>query len=277
MLISVILPTYNNEKTISDSIRSILNQSYRKFELIIINDCSTDKTKEIINTFDDSRIVYIENNQNLGRSRSRNKAIEIAKGEFIAVMDGDDISIPTRVDIQLKYLNDNPNIDLVASNIIFFTNNNVKGVSNVKLNELKNINFFFRPIGLPHVTWMCRKNFFLNFKYNSNIPATIDQDLLLRSFKSNNYFLINEPLVFVNEPKSYAIKYKLKQVYILFRARMKFIINDSSFHFIPIIFLVFLISCIFYAFGLRTNKIITSHNLYYQKILNKLLSKEPYN
>ena len=60
-MISVILATYNNEKTIFNSISSILNQNYKNFELIIINDCSSDKTKQIINSFDDKRIVYLEN------------------------------------------------------------------------------------------------------------------------------------------------------------------------------------------------------------------------
>jgi len=95
-MISVILSTYNDEQTISYAIKSILNQSYPNFELIIINDCSTDKTKELIQSFDDSRLIYMENQKNIGRSRSRNKGIKIAKGEFIAIMDGDDISAPNR-------------------------------------------------------------------------------------------------------------------------------------------------------------------------------------
>ena len=277
MLISVILPTYNNEETIFNSIRSILDQSYKKFELLIVNDCSTDKTKQIIKSIDDSRIVYIENRKNIGRSQSRNKAIDKAKGSYIAVMDGDDISIPVRFELQINYLLKNPKVDLVASNIIFFNNNVVRGVSDVKLKSLKNLNFFFRPIGLPHVTWMARKDFFLNFKYNPNIPATIDQDLLLRSFKSNNYFLITEPLVFVNEPNNFNIKYKLKQIYILLIARLKFISKNKIYHLLPLIIFIFIISSIFYIFGLRTNKIVTTRNHYYQKILKDILNKDSNN
>ena len=80
-MISVILSTHNDENTISDAINSILNQSYTDLELIIINDCSTDKTKEVIKSFDDRRLIYLENKTNIGRSRSRNKAIKIAKGD----------------------------------------------------------------------------------------------------------------------------------------------------------------------------------------------------
>ena len=272
-MISVILPTYNNERTIFDSIQSILNQSYQNFELIIVNDCSKDNTKKVIKSFDDSRIVYLENDRNIGRSQSRNKAIKKAKGNFIAVMDGDDISVTERLDIQLKYLMNNPNIDLVASNIIFFTNNKVTGVSDVKIYTLKNFNFFLRPIGLPHVTWMVRKDFFVNFKYNPNISMTIDQDLLLRSFKSFNYSLLKEPLVFVNEPKKNKIRYKLNQLYVLFLARLKFMNNYKLFYHFPIIVFIFIISSIFYTFGLRTNKIIKTLNHHYQNLLNEIKVK----
>ena len=272
-MISVILPTYNNEQTIFDSIKSILNQSYKNFELIIVNDCSKDNTKKVIKSFDDSRIVYLENDRNIGRAQSRNKAIKKAKGNFIAVMDGDDISVPERLDIQLKYLMNNPSIDLVASNIIFFTDNKVIGVSDVKMYSLKDFNFFLRPIGLPHVTWMVRKDFFVNFKYNPNISMTIDQDLLLRSFKSFNYFLLKEPLVFVNEPKKNKIRYKLNQLYVLFLARLKFMNKHKLFYHFPIIVFIFIISSIFYTFGLRTNKIIKNLNHHYQNLFNEIKVK----
>ena len=272
-MISVILPTYNNERTIFNSIKSILNQSYQDFELIIINDCSTDKTKQVIESFDDNRIIYLENNKNIGRSKSRNIAIKKAKGDFIAVMDGDDISVPDRLDKQFKYLLENPKIDLVASNIIFFTDGKVKGISNVKIHCPKNLNFFLRPIGLPHVTWMARKDFFVNFKYDTSLPVTIDQDLLLRSFKSFRCSLLEEPLVFVNEPKKTKINHKLKQIYILFLARLKFINMNKSFHFFPIIIFIYLISSICYILGMRTNKIITNLNEQYQNLYDKIIDK----
>ena len=103
-MISVILSTHNDEKTISDAIKSILNQSYYNFELIIINDGSNDNTKQVIKSFNDKRIVYLENKKNIGRSRSRNNAIKISKGDFIAIIDGDDIAAPNRLHVQINYL-----------------------------------------------------------------------------------------------------------------------------------------------------------------------------
>ena len=101
-MISIILPTYNNEQTIFYSIDSILNQSYPNFELIIVNDFSTDKTKQVIKSFNDSRIVYLENDSNIGIILSIIKGIKSAKGDFIARMDGDDIAVPERLNIQGK-------------------------------------------------------------------------------------------------------------------------------------------------------------------------------
>lgn len=272
-MISIVLPTYNNEQTIFYSINSILNQSYQNFELIIINDFSTDKTKQIILSFDDKRIVYLENNKNIGSSQSRSKGVKKAKGNFIAVIDGDDISVPERLEIQLNYLTNNPNIDLVASNIIFFTDNKVTGVSDFKMNTLKNFNFFLRPIGLPHSTWMVRKEFFVNFKYDPKTLVIEDQYLLLKYFKSFNYFLLKEPLVFYNEPKQKKIRYKLNQLYELFLARLKFINNHKLFYHFPIIVFIFIISSIFYTFGLRTNKTLKTSNNHYQNLLNKITNK----
>ena len=90
MKISVILSVYNEEKYIRKAIESILNQSLKDLELIIINDGSTDNTLDIINSFDDERITVIDNGQNIGPGASRNKGIGIAKGEYISFLDGDD-------------------------------------------------------------------------------------------------------------------------------------------------------------------------------------------
>ena len=131
-LVSIIVPCYNQAHFLGHALQSVLNQTYSNFELIIVNDCSTDKTKEIIKSFDDNRIIYRENEINIGRSRSRNSAIKIAKGNFIAIIDGDDISVPSRFDVQVNYLINNPTIDLVASNVIYFHGNKVLGSSILK-------------------------------------------------------------------------------------------------------------------------------------------------
>ncbi|MCL2202463.1 MAG: glycosyltransferase [Defluviitaleaceae bacterium] len=119
-LVSVIMPTYNAGKTIKDSIQSVLSQSYTYFELIIIDDCSTDNTNEIIHMFTDPRIHYICNEKNSGVATSRNVGIKIATGEWIAFLDSDDIWDADKLTLQLSFANKvNAKISYTAS---FFMN-----------------------------------------------------------------------------------------------------------------------------------------------------------
>lgn len=105
-IISVILPAYNASKTISEAIDSILSQSFKDWEMLVINDGSIDNTKDIIQSYTDSRIKYIENEGNKGLVYSLNRGISLSQGVYIARMDADDISLPTRLEEQLKYLQD---------------------------------------------------------------------------------------------------------------------------------------------------------------------------
>jgi glycosyltransferase involved in cell wall biosynthesis len=109
-LISVIMPVYNGERFLREAINSILCQTLRDFEFIIINDGSTDKTEEIIFSYKDPRIVYVKNECNLKVIKSLNIGIDLAKGKYIARMDADDISLPERFETQMQYLNEHPEI-----------------------------------------------------------------------------------------------------------------------------------------------------------------------
>lgn len=114
--ISVLLPVYNCELYIKEAIDSILNQTFSDFELLIIDDASTDKTLEIIKSFTDSRIVIKEKPKNLGYTDSLNYGLTIAKGEYIARMDGDDYSFPNRFEKQVTYLDSHPEAVLCGAN-----------------------------------------------------------------------------------------------------------------------------------------------------------------
>lgn len=115
-LISVVMPVYNGAKFLHEAIDSILLQSFTDFEFIIINDGSTDKTEEIILSYNDSRIVYIKNEQNLRLIKTLNKAVDFARGRFIARMDADDISMPSRFQRQLAIFKSDNSIDIVNIN-----------------------------------------------------------------------------------------------------------------------------------------------------------------
>ncbi|HEM6924441.1 TPA: glycosyltransferase family 2 protein [Providencia rettgeri] len=117
------MPCYNSDKYISESIDSVLNQTYQNLELIIINDSSTDKTLEIIQSYDDSRIKIINSIANEGVAFSRNKGISVSNGTYIAFLDSDDIWEKTKLEKQLVYLQNGWLI--VCSNYISFDKENI--------------------------------------------------------------------------------------------------------------------------------------------------------
>lgn len=118
--VSCIMPVYNQEKYLSEAINSILGQTYQDFELLIISDHGTsDESLEIINSYSDKRIWHIHNNPPLGLVKSLNLGIEKAKGEYVARMDSDDVSLPNRFEKQVKFLDSHPKIGILGSAIIF--------------------------------------------------------------------------------------------------------------------------------------------------------------
>ena len=116
-LVSVVMGAYNAASYIEEAVLSILNQSYRNLELIVVNDGSTDNTLSILKSIKDDRLIILENDKNYGLVFSANKGIETAKGLFIARMDSDDISLPERISTQVNYLIDHPEFCGVATRI----------------------------------------------------------------------------------------------------------------------------------------------------------------
>ena len=112
VLISVVMPVFNGEKYLKESILSILNQTYKDFEFIIIDDGSQDDSLSIINSFNDSRIKVIRNHHNLGIRKSRHRANKIAQGKYIAIFDCDDIARPTKLQEQFDVMTKDPSIDI---------------------------------------------------------------------------------------------------------------------------------------------------------------------
>lgn len=108
-LVSIIMPAYNAENYIEESINSVLEQTYENYELIIVNDCSTDSTAEIISNYsiETNKIISVNNEINLGVAETRNKAISLASGKYIAFLDSDDIWHPDKLAKQIKFMSNN--------------------------------------------------------------------------------------------------------------------------------------------------------------------------
>lgn len=106
-LVSIIMPSYNTAQYIRESIQSVLNQTYQNWELIIVDDCSTDNTDEIVTSIKDERIKYYHNDKNRGAAISRNRALREAKGRWIAFLDSDDLWMPEKLEKQISFMENN--------------------------------------------------------------------------------------------------------------------------------------------------------------------------
>lgn len=106
-LVSIITPSYNTAQYIGETIKSVLNQTYTNWEMIIVDDCSTDNTDEIVAQYTDKRIKYIKNEKNSGAAVSRNRALREAKGRWIAFLDSDDLWMPDKLSNQIRFMENN--------------------------------------------------------------------------------------------------------------------------------------------------------------------------
>lgn len=106
-LVSVIMPSWNTARFIAESIQSVIDQTYQNWELLIVDDCSTDNTDEVVASFKDSRIKYFKNEKNSGAALTRNRAIREAQGEWIAFLDSDDLWEPQKLEKQIAFMNNN--------------------------------------------------------------------------------------------------------------------------------------------------------------------------
>lgn len=184
-VISIIMPVFNQAQYVKAAIDSIINQSFKNWELIIIDDASTDATVECVKLFTDIRIILFRNKINLGISSSVNKGLSIARGTYIARMDADDISLPNRLDTQINYLKKYPNIGLVGSWAkLISSDGKVFGIKKFPEldKQLKKMFHYMNPI--IHPTVMFRKDLIsLTGLYNQGLEGAEDYDLWLRFAK----------------------------------------------------------------------------------------------
>ena len=186
--VSVVLPAYNCEKYIAKAIESVLHQTFTDFEFIIINDGSTDRTEEIIRSFSDPRILYQANNSNKGLVFTLNKGIDIARGSYIARMDGDDIALPERFKKQFDHLQLNKEVDILATVVTLIDKN--ESVSGTWHSDITNVTAKDIRKELPkdnciaHPTIMGKTEIFRKFKYNHTQSQSEDYDLWLRMMSS---------------------------------------------------------------------------------------------
>jgi glycosyltransferase involved in cell wall biosynthesis len=179
-LISVIMPVYNGEKFIRETMDCILNQTYQNFEFIIVNDGSTDSTQQIINSYDDNRIVLLNLARNQGISNARNAGTDLSKGEFIALCDADDLYDPNRLQIQLDFLNSHPAVDMCSGYFIILENSKETLIKYKQHTDQEIKEYLFTGNCFCQASVMGKADVFKKFKYNSALQVSGDYDLWTR-------------------------------------------------------------------------------------------------
>jgi glycosyltransferase involved in cell wall biosynthesis len=180
-LISILMPVKNAEKYVYDSVQSVLFQAYKNFELLIIDDGSTDNTLKIIESFKDERIKIFKR-ENAGLIEQLNFGLQKASGELIARMDADDIVLPEKLERQVKFLSENPGIHLVGTNF-YFINEKGKILTEKKLPEKYEDIEFMMPFidSVLHSTILTYKNVLIDSGgYDSKYRNVEDDELFLR-------------------------------------------------------------------------------------------------
>jgi len=198
--ISVIMPVYNAQRYLKEAIESVLKQTFEDFEFLIVDDGSTDASEKIVRSFDDPRIVYVKNERNLGIAKSLYRGVELARGEYIARMDADDICMPQRLERQLKYFATYPETDLLFTEIEFVDFQGEEcgewPVDRACSTHEEIVSVLPRQNCLAHPTLMVRRSLLQKHPYDSRAFASEDYNLWLRlAAEGYRFAKIPEPLL----------------------------------------------------------------------------------
>lgn len=199
-LISVIIPTYNREKLIVESIKSVLRQTYSKIEIIVIDDGSTDNTEKEINKIKDKRIKYFKLLQNFGASYARNIGIKLAKGKYISFQDSDDIYHTNKLKKQMKnILKNKSDFDFckikvnINSTYRYVIPDNTQEKAIIENRIFDGLLTYGNFISTQSI--LVKKTFIENLLFDVNMPRLQDYDLVLRLIRKLNVSFTNETLV----------------------------------------------------------------------------------
>lgn len=191
-LVSIIMPSYNTGKYIKETINSVINQTYTNWELLIVDDCSTDNTDEVISECKDERIRYFKNEKNLGTAISRNKALREAKGKWIAFLDSDDLWEKEKLEKQIEFMKDNNYYFSYTQyqEIDEFSNSLNKLITGPKKITQTGMYNYCWP-GCLTVMYDLEKVGLIQIE---NLPKNNDYAIWLKAIKKANCYLVNECL-----------------------------------------------------------------------------------
>jgi len=200
-LVTIGLPFYNDRLTLELAIKSIFAQTYKNWELILVDDGSTDGSLNIAKKITDKRVRIISDEKNKGLIFRLNQIASLAKGKYLARMDADDLMQPTRIEKQVEFLENNPDVDLVDTGAYSIYRNEVPKEKR-SLNDINtDAKQVIKRAMLLHASVAGKTNWFINNPYNEEYVRAEDYELWCRTFKYSKFGRIKEPLYIVREGK----------------------------------------------------------------------------
>ena len=192
--VSILMPVYNVAPYLREAMDSILTQTFQDFELIVLDDCSPDNSAEILDTYTDERIVRYRGEKNMGLSNVLNVGLQMARGEFIARMDSDDLSTPERLATQVAYLDAHPEVDLCSCGMELFGAKQATWVREMNVEDVKITALFHSPI--LHASSMWRRASFerVGLRFLQEMVPAEDYDMWTRAMAAG-LRLVNIPQV----------------------------------------------------------------------------------
>lgn len=232
-LVTVAMPVYNAGKYLRLAVLSIVRQTFTNWELLIIDDGSTDNAVQNIMDINDARIRIIQDGDNRGLAARLNEAADLARGRYFARMDQDDVSYPERFARQIAVLQNHPELDLVATRAITIDENDQAiGLFPCAISHEEICARPWRGFYFPHPTWMGKIEWFLKYRYTVPGPFLCeDQELLLRSYRDSRLGTLNE-LLFAYRIRSKVDWQKLARTRrTVFLVQVRYFANSNLWHF----------------------------------------------
>lgn len=201
MKITIAIPFYNAEEYLPDAIRSVFAQTFQDWELLLIDDGSTDASLAIANSVDDERVRVISDGKNKKLAARLNEVTKWAKYDYIVRMDADDLMMPDRIEKQLELFSKN-DVDIVTTGVYSVLNNlEIVGVRGVNYKSVTFQDILTRKVGITHAALIAKKSWYERNKYDESLSIAQDLDLWLRTSKKNDLKVISidEPLYIYRE------------------------------------------------------------------------------
>lgn len=201
-LVSIGMPVYNCARTLDVAVRSILNQTFSDWELLVVDDGSTDETLNVARACTDSRIRVFADGSHQGLVARLNQAVGLSRGKYFARMDGDDVSYPERLALQVEYLERHSEVDLLGGGILVFgRDGEALGTRESRTTHEDICRRPWAGFYLAHPTWMGQAEWFREHPYRSEAVRCEDQDLLLRTYEKSRFAAISEIVLGYREEK----------------------------------------------------------------------------